>query len=85
MFKHLSECESFKDCYWLYSLSSLFSEDEHDDNSLTSHTFNAVLQNHEVLDNNGNWSQLAFLEAYYIKNHDPIILTMVSKPQKNFY
>ena len=46
MFKHLSECELFKDCCWLYSLSSLFSEDEHDDISLTSQIFNAVVQNH---------------------------------------
>ena len=41
-------------------LSSLFSEDEHDDISLTSLFFNVVLQNHEVLDSNRNWSQLAF-------------------------
>ena len=44
MFKHLSECELFKNCCWLYSLSSLFSEDEHDD--MTSQIFNAVVQNH---------------------------------------
>ena len=73
MFKHLPECESFKDCCWLYSRSSLFIEDEQDDISLTSHIFNAVSQNHEILDRNRNWSQLAFLEVYYIKNHDPII------------
>ena len=41
--------------------------------SLTSHIFNAVLQNHEILDSNRNWSRLEFLEAYYIKNHDLII------------
>ena len=33
----------------------------------------AVLKNHEILDSNRNRSQLAFLEAYYIKNYDPII------------
>ena len=70
MFKYLSECELPKDCCWLYSL---FSEDEHDDISLTSHIFNAVLQNHEILDSNRNWSRLEFLEAYYSKNHDLII------------
>ena len=73
MFNDLSECESFKDCCCLYSLSLLFSEDEHEDISLTSHIFNAALQNHEMLDSNRHWSQLAFMEAYYIKNHDPII------------
>ena len=45
MFKHLSECEMFKDCFWLYSLSSLFSEYEHNDIFLTSYIFNAILQN----------------------------------------
>ena len=48
MFQHLSECELFKDCRCLYSLSSLFIVDEHDDISLTSHIFNAVLQNFEI-------------------------------------
>ena len=68
MLKHFSECELFKDCCWLYSLLSLFSEDDrdHEDISLPSHIFNAVLQNHEILVSNRNWSQL-------VKNHDPII------------
>ena len=43
MFKHLSECEMFNDYCWLYSLSSLFSEDQHGHIFLTSHIFNAVL------------------------------------------
>ena len=60
------------DC-WLYSLPSIFNEDEHDDISLTSHIVNAVSENHEILDSNRNWSQLAFLEAHYIRIHDPII------------
>ena len=72
MFKHLSECELFKDCCWSYFLLPLFNEEIHDNISLTSHIFNAILQNHEILDSNRNWSQSAFLEAYYIKNHDPI-------------
>ena len=59
MFKHLSECELFKECYWLYTLSSLLNEDKHDDISLTSHILNAVLQNHKILDSNRNCSQLA--------------------------
>ena len=56
MFKHLSECELFKHCCWFYSLLSLFNEDEHEDISFTSNIFNAVLQNHEILDSNRNWS-----------------------------
>ena len=62
----------FKDCYWLYSLLLLFHEDEHD-MSLTSHTFNTVLQDHEMLESNRNWYQLAFLEVFYPKNQDPTI------------
>ena len=61
-----------KDCYWLYSLLLLFHEDEHD-MSLTSHTFNTVLQDHEMLESNRNWYQLAFLEVFYPKNQDPTI------------
>ena len=41
--------------------------------SLTSHTFNTVLQNHEMLESNRNWYQLAFLEVFYPKNQDPTI------------
>ena len=63
MFKHLSVCESFKNCYLLYFLLSLFNEDEHDDISLTLRAFNAALQNHEVLDNNPNWPKLAFFRS----------------------
>ena len=38
-----------------------------------SHKLRAVLQNHEIIDVNYNWSQLPFLEAYYIMKHDPVI------------
>ena len=55
----LSLCKLFKDYFWLYSISSLFNQ--HEDSSLTSHIFNAILQNHEILDGNSNWSQLRFL------------------------
>ena len=63
MFKYLSECELFKDCCWLYSLSLLFKEDEHGDISLASHIFNGILQNHEIKDSDHNWSQLAFFRS----------------------
>ena len=35
--------------------------------------FNVTFQNLKILDSTSNWPQLAFLEAYYIKNHDLII------------
>ena len=54
-------------------MNLLLNEDERNNTSLTSHFLNAFLQVDEILDSNRNWFQLAFLEAYYIKNHDPIM------------
>ena len=73
MFKHLSECVMFKETCNLYALPSLYNGSDPNEISLTSHVLRAVLQNHEILDFNHNWSQLLFLEAYYIKKHDPVI------------
>ena len=36
--------------------------------------FTAVLENYEILDFNSNWSQLCFLEVYYIKLNKPKII-----------
>ena len=41
--------------------------------TLTLYILSPVLQNHEILDFNYNWSQLLFIEAYYIEKHDPVI------------
>ena len=57
----------------LYDLSSLSNEIYPNKNSLTSHILRPVLQNHEILDFNYNWSQLMFLEAYYITKHDAVM------------
>ena len=73
MFKHLLECEMFKEACNLYALPSLYNESDPNEISLTSPILSAVLQNHEILDFNYNWLQLLFLEAYYIKKHDPVI------------
>lgn len=56
LFKQLSVCEMFEECCWLYFFLTQFIEDGRDDISLTSHTFDAVLQNHEVLDSIRNRS-----------------------------
>lgn len=56
LFKQLSVCKMFEECCWLYFFLRQFNEDGHDDISLTSHTFDAVLQNHEVLDSIRNRS-----------------------------
>ena len=73
MFKHLFECRMFKETCNLYALPSVYNEQDQNKISLTSHILSAVLQNHEILDFNYNWSQLLFLEAYYIKKHNPVI------------
>ena len=57
----------------LYALPSLFNESDPGKMSLMPHILSAVLQNHEFLDFTYNWSQLLFVEAYYIKKHNPVI------------
>ena len=64
MFKHLSESEIFEDTCNLYALPLLHNESDPNEVSLTSHILSAVLQNHDILDFNYDWSQLLFLEAY---------------------
>ena len=73
MFKHLSECEMFKETCNVYAVLSLHNESDPNKVLLTSHILSAILQNHEILDLNYNLSQLLLLEAYYINKHDPVI------------
>ena len=40
---------------------------------LNSHIMNAVHKNSKVLDYNNNWSQLCFLQAFFIKTLKPKI------------
>ena len=37
------------------------------------HIKNAVLDNYRIVDINRNWSQLLYLEAYYVKKLSPMI------------
>ena len=37
------------------------------------HIYNAVMNNSTIVDTNTNWSQLCFLEAFYIKRFSPQI------------
>ena len=64
MFKHLSESKIFEETCNLYALPSLYNESDPNEVSLTSHILSAVLQNHDILHFNYDWSQLLFLEAY---------------------
>ena len=66
MYHHLANCNGFKELVSLHGLLDfslriprvLFKD----------HILNAVHNNYEIIDSNYNWSQLAFLEAFYIKN-----------------
>ena len=37
------------------------------------HLHNNVIENTEIIDHNGNWAHLQYLEAYYIKTMSPEI------------
>ena len=74
MHRHLSTCEKFKDLIILFALPDV------DSNTsivnMGNHILNAVLNNYVIIDYNSyrfNWSQLLYLEAFYIKTRKPII------------
>ena len=71
MNQHLKNCNDFHDLTDIFNLAQLFGE-SHGINH-NEHILNAVLNNCNVLDSNDNWSQLAFLEAFYIKKLRPKI------------
>ena len=48
-------------------------DDENVNIDIKEHLINAVLNSSAIIDQNNNWSQLSFLEAYYIKTLKPEI------------
>jgi hypothetical protein len=60
-------------CSWPYSTTNHLDARQGAEVDFKSHIFNAVHDNFEVIDSCDNWSQLEFLEAYYIKNYDSTI------------
>ena len=71
MFRHLTNCEPFNQLVQLHPLADIDKMNCYV--YLDAHIFTAVLENYEILDFNSNWSQLCFLEAYYIKLNKPKI------------
>ena len=69
MFRHLTNCEPFNQLVQLHHLADIDKMSCHV--YLDARIFTAVLENYEILDFNSNWSQLCFLEAYYIKLKKP--------------
>ncbi|XP_066914554.1 uncharacterized protein [Clytia hemisphaerica] len=68
---HLNNCSSFHDLTDMYNLAQLFGESQGINHK--EHILKAVLNNCKILDSNDNWSQLAFLEEFYIKKLRPKI------------
>lgn len=71
MHQHLKHCIEFHDVTNLFALTRLFGNS--DGINHKEHMINAVLNNCKILDTNDNWSQLSFLEAFYIKKLRPKI------------
>ena len=68
---HLTNCDKFGDIITVMQLSNM-------NNSVVpvnrkEHHLNAVMNNFSIADFCNNWSQLLFLEAYYIKIFQPKI------------
>lgn len=70
---HLSNCPSFRELINLFTLPNIFIENGQLDLDIKGHILNAVFDNFRIVDNNNSWSQLCFLEAFYIKQLSPTI------------
>ena len=69
MFQHLVNWQQFLEKLSILNLP--ISDNSIPEVELNSHVMNAVHNNSKVLDHNNNWSQLCFLEAFYIKTSKP--------------
>ena len=72
MFLHLINCHAFHDIVSLFGLPNDI-DDSRMIIDLKEHIKNAVFDNYSIVDMNDSWSQLSFLEAYYIKHLSPAI------------
>ena len=75
MHQHLSSCEPFHDYVSIFTIDASFPVDTKE------HIKNAVLDNYRIVDINRNWSQLLYLEAYYVKKLSP----MINKGSRNYF
>ena len=71
MFQHLTNCQEFLEELSILNLP--ISDNNIPEVELNSYIMNAVHHNSKILDYNNNWSQLCFLEAFYIKTLKPKI------------
>ena len=71
IFQHLVNFQQFLEELSILNLP--ISDNNIPEVELNSHIINAVHHNSKILDYNNNWSQLCFLEAFYIKTFKPKI------------
>ena len=62
---------AFQETVNINELPELFNDSKQIDHK--AHVLNGVLNNCDIIDSNDNWSQLCFLEAFYIKKLSPSI------------
>ena len=71
MHQHLTNCTAFQETVNINALPELFNDCKQIDHK--AHVLNGVLNNCDIIDSNDNWSQLCFLEVFYIKKLSPFI------------
>ena len=71
MHQHLTNCTAFQETVNINALPELLNDSKQIDHK--AHVLNGVLNNCDIIDSNDNWSQLCFLEAFYIKKLSPSI------------
>ena len=84
MHQHLTTCTAFQETVNINALPELFNDSKQIDHK--AHVLNGILNNCDIIDSNDNWSQLCFLEAFYIKKLSPSINNRlkVSKELQSF-
>ena len=65
MHQHLINCMAFQETVNINALPELFNDSKQINHK--AHVLNGVENNCDIIDSNDNWSQLCFLEAFYIK------------------
>ena len=71
MNQHLNNWTAFQETVNINALLKLFNYSKQIDHK--AHVLNGVLNNCDIIDSNENWSQICFLEAFYIKKLSPSI------------
>ena len=71
MHQHLTNSTAFQKTVNINALPELFNDSKQIDHK--GHVLNGVLNNCDIIDSNDNWSQLCFLEAFYMKTLSPSI------------